>query len=84
MATCRSENPASTPTPMVAWPFAPQWLALAETAALLGPGAAQPESLIYDTGMNAREAGRYFTTVNKESLRKPMETALEMAQGRRD
>jgi hypothetical protein len=69
---------------MVACPFAPQWLALGETAALLGPGAAQPESLTYDTEMDAREAGRHFTTVNKESLREPMETALEMAQGRRD
>jgi len=84
MATCRSENPASAPTPMVAWPSAPRWLALVETAALLGPGAAQPESLTHDTEMNAREAGGHFTTVNKEKLRESMETALEVAQGWRD
>ena len=84
MAPRRSDNPASTPTPMVAWSSAPRWLALGETAALLGPGATQPESLTHDTEMNARKAGRHFITVSKESLREPMETALEVAQGQRD
>jgi len=84
MATRCSDTPASAPTPMVAWPPAPRWLALGEAAALLGPGAAQPESLVHDTGMDARKAGGHFTTVNKERLREPMETALKVAQGRRD
>jgi hypothetical protein len=68
MATCHSENPASTPTPMVAWPFAPQWLALGETAALLGLDIAREGYSVRNTGMKAHEAGKHFLlTLHKEA-----------------
>ena len=68
------------PVTMVAWIYAPEWLSLSEAAALSGPNPAMVESLIYDAGMDAREADGQ-SLISKESLREYLETALEAAQG---
>lgn len=68
------------PVTMVAWIYAPEWLSLSEASALSGLDPALLEFLIYDAGVDAREAdGQYL--ISKESLREYLETALEVAQG---